>query len=76
MAICINERCGRHFNRLLAESMIDSTYGSGKYDWACNFAGGSICEECANSILEMDPQLDEDGEEYEVNPEDIVYPDY
>ena len=70
--VCRN--CHDHFDVDKARENTDSWYGPGRYDWACNWAGCLLCESCANEILYVEPQLDADGNEYEVDPEDIIYP--
>lgn len=62
-------KCGDEFEKWLAETNVDNIYGNGRYNWICNFVGGSLCANCAISDLYME---DEYGNE--VPPENIIYP--
>lgn len=74
MAKRICRSCHDRFDVDDARFITDGWYGPGRYDWACNHAGAILCAKCVDEYLYVEPQLDEDGNEYEVDPEDIIYP--
>ena len=61
-------KCGDTFYKNPVMRSIDDEYGSGRYNWACQWTG-PLCYSCAVDTLRV-----ENEDENEVPPELVIYP--